>query len=538
MVWIDKSYRYTRQSVLALIFASMWCLGVAESTAQGTVSFSFGSYSVSEAGGIASILVMRHGSTSGEARINFSTSNGSALAGIDYQSASGMLIFANGEGSKTIFVSLIDDDLDELDETVALSLTNPQNCFLGSPNTATLNIQDNDDPPTLTISDESIVEGNAGTSTLTFTVSLNRPTGRDWVFVQVGTQNMSATAPSDYFPATADLFFFPPQTSHTVEVTIRGDSNFEPDETFALVVTNVPQNVTILKGEGVGLIVNDDCLPPETSTSTLPDVIVGQPYAFEPAPGSESYSYAVTSGTVPPGMSFSVESGLSGIATEEGTYMFSVSGTDMSGCVRVTTTYTVSVIVLTQPALSIDDISVIEQNKGRHNAVFMVTLSEASTQTVTVQYATADGSSAVKRDYVAKSGTLTFEPGSMSKTISIQIKGEKNNEEDEIFVVNLSNPVNATIDKETGTCIIINDDFPKISISNVGMKEGDAGTTTMKFAVTLSKPRAGSVTVNYNTMDGTALADNDYEATSGVLSFAPGEKKQFIEVPIYGDLRG
>lgn len=93
-----------------------------------------------------------------------------------------------------------------------------------------------------------------------------------------------------------------------------------------------------------------------------------------------------------------------------------------------------------RPTISINDVNVAEGNSGTTSGAFTVSLSSASTQTVTVDYATADGTATVAgNDYQSVSGALTFAPGQTTKTISVLVKGDTVNEADETFVVNLSN---------------------------------------------------------------------------------------------------
>src|SRR5436309_6619264 len=97
------------------------------------------------------------------------------------------------------------------------------------------------------------------------------------------------------------------------------------------------------------------------------------------------------------------------------------------------------------PSLAINDVAVTEGNSGTVNAVFTVSLSPASGQTVTVNYATADGTATAGADYVAASGTLTFPPGSATQTIIVSVNGDTLNEANETFFVNLSSQVNAAL---------------------------------------------------------------------------------------------
>jgi len=110
------------------------------------------------------------------------------------------------------------------------------------------------------------------------------------------------------------------------------------------------------------------------------------------------------------------------------------------------------------PNVSIGDVAVTEGNTGTVDAVFPVTLSAASSQTVTVDYATLDGSAVAGEDYQAQSGTLTFQPGETTQTITVAVIGDTPDETNEAFFVNLSAATNANIDDGQGEATINDDD--------------------------------------------------------------------------------
>ena len=106
-----------------------------------------------------------------------------------------------------------------------------------------------------------------------------------------------------------------------------------------------------------------------------------------------------------------------------------------------------SQVVRPSPSLSINDVSITEGDSGTKTMNFTVTLSAASNQTVTVDFATANGTAMAPSDYQSASGTLTFTTGQTTKTIAVTINGDQSFEPDETFTVNLTNPANATISK-------------------------------------------------------------------------------------------
>jgi hypothetical protein len=187
------------------------------------------------------------------------------------------------------------------------------------------------------------------------------------------------------------------------------------------------------------------------------------------------------------------------------------------------------------PWLRIDDATVVERNTGTVDAVFTVTRSGPTDQITTVDYSTADNFALAGSDYQAISGTLTFAPGETSKSIIVVVNGDRLPEWEESYFLNLSNATNATIADGQGLGLIV-DDEPDIRVSGGGtVVEGNSGTKNITFNVTLSAAYDLPVTVTYATADGTATAGSDYQATSGTLTFAPGETSKTITVLVKGD---
>ncbi len=189
------------------------------------------------------------------------------------------------------------------------------------------------------------------------------------------------------------------------------------------------------------------------------------------------------------------------------------------------------------PSISINNVSVVEGNSGTKPLAFTVSLSNPSSQAITVQYATANGTAAAGSDYTALPlTTLTIAAGATSGTITVTITGDTTYEADETFFVNLTTPVNATITDAQGQGTITNDDTaPTLTINDVTVTEGNSGTTNATFTVTLSAASGLVTTVNYATANGTATAGSDYVATSGTKTIAVGATSGTIVVPINGD---
>ena len=121
------------------------------------------------------------------------------------------------------------------------------------------------------------------------------------------------------------------------------------------------------------------------------------------------------------------------------------------------------------PAVAINNVSVNEGNSGTVNAVFTVSLSPAGSQTVTVNFSTANGTAVAGLDYLAQSGVLTFNPGETLKTITVQVIGDTVAESNETFFVNLTLVTNAVIAVNQGIGIILNDDAP-VTLGNISTR--------------------------------------------------------------------
>ena len=186
------------------------------------------------------------------------------------------------------------------------------------------------------------------------------------------------------------------------------------------------------------------------------------------------------------------------------------------------------------PALVVTDVSGAEASGSM---AFDVLLTNTDASSVSVDYATAAGTSLSGSDFTASSGTLTFTPGATSRSVPVTIIDDSLAEDDETLTLNLSNATGGTpIVDPQGLGTILNDDpDPAASVANASVVEGDVGTTSLSLPVTLSGPSGREIDVDYATSDGTATAGSDYVASSGTLVFAPGQTSKWIAVTVNGE---
>ncbi|MFL6334996.1 MAG: Calx-beta domain-containing protein [Pyrinomonadaceae bacterium] len=531
---------------------------VAPSPCAGTVQFNSATYSIVEGSGTANITVTRTGGSQDAVSVNYATSDGTATAGSDYTAASGTLNFAASETSKTFTVTVSNDALDEPDKTVNLTLSNPGGgALLGAQSTAVLTIED-DDVPALSVNDVSVIEGNAGTTDATFTVSLSIPS---WQTVIVNYETADGTAgAADYTATSGTVTFNPGQTSKTVTVQVKGDTTDELNETFNVNLSN-PTNAAIDDGTGVGTI-NDDDGPPALSIN---DVTVTEGNAgtinaaftvsLLPASGlTVSVNYATANGTATAGSDYAAASGtltfnpgetskpvnvtVNGDNIFEGdeTFFVNLSGasnadvTDNQGRGTIDDDDGGSVFQFSSPTYSVVE--------GGGTATITVNRTGSTAGGVSVAYATAAGGTATAgSDYTATSGTLNFAASETSKTFTVNISNDALAEADEAVNLALGSPVGGTLGAQSTAALTINDNDAQLQFDSATYTVGEGGVTAIA-TVNRVGGNSVSVTVNYATSNGTATTTGtpgDYNAASGTLTFGPNETTKSFPVTINND---
>lgn len=414
------------------------------------------------------------------------------------------------------------------------------------------------------ISDASLTEGDAGSAQLSFVVSRSFITSTTTT-VDYATVDGTAVAGADYTAVpTTTLTFLPATITQTVTVDILGDTLDEIDEQFTVILENQSAGVLVGDFSGAATILDDDDPPSltfadasavlEGNTGTATAVFTATLSApsgktitvdYETVDGTavanSDYEAASSTITFNPGeteqtVSITINGDL---LDEEDSEMFSVALSNASNVTLADTSAAGTILDDDPlPSLSIADASVTEGNSGTTTMNLLVSLDAPSGKTITVTYATSAGTATAGVDYVATSGSLTFTPGDTQETVSVTINGDTIDEVNETFLVTLSAPTNATLDDAEATGTITDDDpQPTASINDVSVEEGDSGTVTAVFTVTLSAPSTKIITINYSSSNGTAVAGEDFSAVApATLTFNPGGPlSQTISVTIQGD---
>jgi len=507
--------------------------------------------------------------------VRYNTANGTALAEGDFLPVSGTLVFLPGEIEKKVTVTVLNDLLNEDNETFQLRLSNPSNALLAvSSGTAT--ILDNDPLPSLSITNAGMVEGNVGTNNLNFSVRLSEPSGRQ-VRVSYATSGGSATAGTDFLARNGLLTFAPGVTQVSLPVPVIGDVQIEGDEYFQVNLSN-PNNASLLNASAQGVITNDDGFPGEVYTflwSVIP-TNVDLYAAFQvtitalDAQGNVATNFT---GTVSLGAINSEGKPVAITPTATGPF---VNG-EWSGLVRVLETgdgirFTASDGgghggggggggISVKPAPS--DLA-ITKTAGPLPAAVGVPL----VYTITVSNKTAELRENVRMvDYLPNAlqylsatvsqgrfsvnanlleADLESLAGGETAVVSITVRpntpGAVTNVAvathgfgGDLLVAGLEQPIEST----PATAVLVTlVSPPAFSSENTAIREGDTGKVNAAFTVWLSTPINVKTSVKYATADLTAHAGLDYTARSGLITLLPGESSKTVSIPILPNLVG
>ena len=415
--------------------------------------------------------------------IDYATSDGTATADADYTSTTGTLTFADGATSGTISVPIADDALNESNETLTVTLSNAEGATLATASATGTIVNRAIVLPSASIA--SAGDATEGTDTsVTFMVALDKA-GTGTVTLDYASADGTATAGSDYTAASGTLTFPPGVTGQQISIAIADDSVNEPDETITVTLSN-PSGATLGTASASGTIINRYVAPPLTASfANMPAEHGGSGQANQFS-FDLSFSENVKTGwrklkdrafTVTGGHIEKVRRKTRGDGSKNqhwtifvqpagfGDVVISLPGGRACGAANAICTFdaperpissTVTATVAGPAALSVADASANENSDT--GLEFPVTLGRASTLTVTVAYATSDGTATAGQDYTATSGTLTFNPGDTAKTVTVPVLNDVIDDGGETVTLTLSNATNAAIADATAIGTIENSD--------------------------------------------------------------------------------
>ncbi|MFO6430250.1 Calx-beta domain-containing protein [Erythrobacter sp. W302b] len=527
--------------------------------------------------------------------VNFTTADGSALANQDYRARSGTLTFLLGQTTAFVEVEVLGDTAIEANESFFLQITPQAGANYQVANLGTATLVNNDttgSAPSIQVDRAVVEEGQDGAFTVRLSEASATPVTVQYRLLSrdsFGTLSFSdLIGGSDFDEGQVyTLTFQPGETIKTIPIRLDSTIAGRLDQHFTLELFNAINaefagEAEIMRTQGFAL---DDGFDGGLS---LPIIAVGSPIILEgdsgvrtvrfevslsrPAPSQFTVNFTTADGSALANQDYRARSGtltfLPGQTTAfvevevlgdtaiEANESFFLQITPQAGAnYQVANLGTATLVnndtTGSAPSIQVDRAVVEEGQDG----AFTVRLSEASATPVTVQYRLLSRDSFGTLSFSDLIGgsdfdegqvyTLTFQPGETIKTIPIRLDSTIAGRLDQHFTLELFNAINAEFAGEAEIMrtqgFALDDGFdgglslPIIAVGSPIILEGDSGVRTVRFEVSLSRPAPSQFTVNFTTADGSALANQDYRARSGTLTFLLGQTTAFVEVEVLGD---
>ena len=560
-----------------------------------TAAFSINDVTVNEADSTAKFTVSLNKDVDSMVSVDWATADDSATSSFDYESSFGTLYFdENSEREQTVTITLLHDtDVESLEQFV-VNLTNSQSSGQSvtiSDAQGVASIID-DDSASLSINDITV---NEGSGTATFTVTLNGQVGED-VTVHWATADNTASEINDYLAAEGMLTFNGDDgETKTITVDIQADEFLEDAESFYVNLSDAyaaNRNVVIADTQGEATIsasaeefsINDVALLEGSGTGTktmtftvtrtgadltqqatidfrtLTDpadlggndfVAVSTPVTLTFAAADPGVTLQTQTVTVTINNDDAVESDEEFTAQIENASSGTIAKAQGTGTIvnndQASLTFTGTVIAPGNAPLVYAENSLY--------AYVVVTLDKDVEGGLKVKWSTDDIDALKNIDYISDSGTLTF-AGTAGETeiIEIQLVNDPYVEPHDTFAVDFYDLeiADTQLDEKTRQQLLSNVSMPDqravVEIFNDDNSDNpsisvfkpqtviEGQTSYAQFKVILSQDVFNGASFSYTTVDGTAVAGSDYEATSGTISFQGNANEQFIiSVPILND---
>ncbi len=542
--------------------------------------------SAAESTGSVPFTVKLSAPASGVVSADVTTIDGLAQSASDYTALSGQTIqIPAGQLSANGSIVVNNDNIVERDENLSIVIDSINNGGLnistGSQISGTASIL-NDDSATVTIAPgATTAEGNLGTSTMTFNVSVDNPVDGGFD-VAYNTNDGSATVADGDFVAKSGTLSFngTANESKTVSVSINGDSKIEPDENLSVTLGNFsntfsPSDLQKSGSPASGIIENDDTIKLSIETGSVLESAGTLPFTItldtlEPVPVPVQISTNNGSATTEDG-DYVRLTGVNLVIPANQKSITSFVTINDDNKIEKDETLSVSILSFVSDGDQVSDsvppastgfilnddsaevvivepVSILEGDTGNKTLVVTAKVDKAVPAGFDIDYNVTAGTATAGADFETTSGTLTFTgTEDETQTFAVQIIGDEDVEPNETFSLvldnvtttdlNFSDNVSTPITPVIGT--IIDNDTAGVTVSDETITEDDSGQKMLTFQVFLTRKVVGGFTVDFATQDDTATtADGDYAAASGTLTFVGNAAEtQTFSVPINGDTK-
>lgn len=495
--------------------------------------------------------------------VNYAVTGGTATSGgVDFALASGTATITAGNTTTNISANINNDGLDEANETFTVTLSSPTNASLGTNQTHTYTITDNDDPPSIEFAD-TLSSGSEGTITANLQVRLSALSGLDATVNYSVAVTGSATGGGVDYTLTAGTATITAGTQTTnISVSINDDELDEPSETVVVVLAD-PTNASLGGNTSHTRTIIDNDSPPSveftTGTSSGNEGSTSPSFslALTAVSGFDiTVDYAATGLTADEGVDFTMPNGTATIpegqssttisatiiddAIDEFNESFVVSLSNPTnssvGTTNPTHTYTITDNDVT-PTIGFTGVS----GSGLEEVTPVqpiIEISAVSGKNVSVDYAVSGTALPGGLDYSLTTGTASIQADETDTTLTISVIDDAIYESTETIIVTLSNPVNASLDtsKDVYTYSIQNNDAAPVIEFDLATSSGSEGTTPVNIQITLSEASAVDASIDYAVTGGTASGSGvDYTMVPGTATIDSAQTSVNITAVIVED---
>ncbi|MFH1253067.1 MAG: Calx-beta domain-containing protein [Candidatus Uhrbacteria bacterium] len=520
-----------------------------------TVSFTASSQAESEGGDGTMTVTAELSATSGlDVTVPFEVTGTAAGSGTDYSITVSPITITAGNTTADIIITITNDTIDEANETVIVTMGSPTNATQGATTVHTATINDNDDPPVVTVTSTSQSKAeSAGTASITVQIDAVSGLNVSVPFTLSGT----AATPADYTITVSPVTITAGQTTTTITYTIIDDALDESSET-AIVTLGTPTNGTLGTDTVHTLTITDNDDAPTVSFTASSQA---------ESEGGDGTMIVTAELSAASGLDVTVPFEITGTATGSGTdYSITASPiTITAGNTTADITITITndtideanetvIVTMGSPTnatqgtttvhtATINDnddpptvaVADVEVSEGVGTATVTVTMTGSSYQSVSVDYATSDGTAVAGSDYTSASSTLTWTAGQTgAKTFNVTIADDSDYEPSETVNINLSNVVNGTISDEAGVLTITNNDDPPTVSWTASSHSSAESAGTMTVTAQLSAVSGFNAIIPF-TLSGTAIENTDYSITATPITITAGNTTANITITITDD---
>ena len=527
-----------------------------DNDAAPVVDFNTTSSNGAESVSSKAITVDLSAASSQDVTVDYTVTGTATGSGTDYTLANGTLTISAGATSGTITIaSIVDDSLDEANETVILTLSSPSNATLGTDTTHTYTITDNENTPTIDFNSTSS-SGAESVSSKAITVDLSGPSS-ETVTIDYAITGTATGSGTDYSLINGTLSITAGDTSGTITIAnIVDDTSDEADETVIITLSS-PSNATLGSDDVHTYTITDDDSAPtvsfNTSASNGDEDISSVDIAVDLSAASSndiSVSYAVTGTATGSGTDFTLSNGTLTISAGSTTGTITIAGIVDDSSTEGNETVILTLSSPNNATLGSESVHTytIGDNDGTPSVAFSATTSSDSESAssisveveipfaidndITVDYELTGTASGSGTDYTLDDGTLTISAGAKTGTIVISnIVDDSLDESDETIIITLSNPANATLGTDiVHTVTIADNDSPPVIDFNLTSSSGDEDVASKEIIVDLSTASSQDVSVNYVVTGTASGSGTDYSLANGSITINAGETSGTITI--------